>query len=456
MLDNLTLYHHKNKPLYQQIVDGIALEIRQGTLLSGTKLPSIRGFSKSFGVSKTTVEIAYQILTAEGYINSHYKSGFQVAKGLSPDNNTGQPLSPAVTPVPLFNSTLRQRLSPIPYDFASYYIDEKYFDKTNWKRHINYVLKDRHTLNRYGDAQGELELRQAISSYLQEYRGVRAKASDLIIGAGFQSLLHLLIPLLQDEPRRILFPESGFPNAEAVFKHYHLPVEHYQNLKDYLLLSLQDSYPSALLYLRPNEVGLATTRDRLVFLEAIGKSKTLLIEDDYNGEFRWGKRPVPALRSLDPWDNIIYFGSFSGILLPSIRISYLLLPENLRPSLEGILRDYNQTASTLEQLALARFMSNGYLAKQVRRMRKGYGKKREILENALEDSFPGTHEIMESNSTVELLVDFKYPGTLEQALKMGVAIKDTSSPSAFVLIFAGLFEEEIPKGIAALAAAWRN
>lgn len=438
MLDDLNIDAARGRALYLQIVEGISGLIEEGRLLPGSRMPSIRSFSRTFGVSKTTAEMSYQILTAEGFLESVYKKGYFVAD-----------LAPGIREVrPSAQALPQRRPSPL-FDFGTYFIDEEYFDAPNWKRHMNYVLRDERSLTRYGEAQGELELRVAVSQYLREYRGVYAQPEEIVIGAGFQSLLQLLLPMLETNLREVLFPEAGFPSAEVVFRQGGYAISRYGDLKE-------ASGCGCLQYLRPGDYGLSSHKERLAFLEEVERRRVLLLEDDYNGEFRWGRRPVPALRSLDRFDNIVYFGAFSGILAPSIRISYMIVPQHLKESLLRQLGTYTQTSSTVEQLALAKFMDHGFLAKQVRKMRKGYVRKRELLLAALKEEFGGGFEVRDTLSTVELRVRFSAPGVdlHARALEAGVLLKETGSRGEFLFIFAGLPEASIRPGIQALARAW--
>ena len=438
MLDDLNIDSARAGALYLQIVEGISSLIEEGRLLPGSRLPSIRAFARTFGVSKTTVEMSYQILAAEGFLESVSKRGYFVAD-TAPGVRGIRPSSPALPERPR---------APL-YDFGTYFIDPDYFDAPNWKRHMNYVLRDEGSLTRYGEAQGEPELRLAVSQYLREYRGVYAQPEEIVIGAGFQSLLQLLLPMLEGAGRVVLFPEAGFPSAEVVFLQGGYAISRYGTLKE-------ARGTGCLQYLRPGDFGLSSHKERLAFLEEVERRRVLLLEDDYNGEFRWGRRPVPALRSLDRFDNIVYFGAFSGILAPSIRISYMIVPKHLREPLARQLGTYTQTSSTVEQLALAKFMDHGFLAKQVRKMRKGYVRKREFLLEALHEEFPGGFEVRDTLSTVELRVCFPVPdsGLHARALEAGVRLKETGNPGEFLFIFAGLAEALIRPGIQALARAW--
>lgn len=459
MLEELIIDSGKKPALYLQIVEGVAALVEEGKLLPGTRMPSIRSFCRSFGVSKTTAETGYQILAAEGFLESFPKRGYFVAgkEGAPSPHPSSSPHASSHTSshTPSHTPAHTSSHTPSPpepaYDFGTYFIDEAYFDAPNWKRHMNYVLRDERSLTRYGEPQGELELRQAVSRYLLEYRGVYADPEEIVIGAGFQSLLHLLLPLLGEEPGVVLFPEGGFPAAEAVFRQGGWTLQSYATLQD-------PSPAGALRYLRPGDFGLATHKERLAFLEDVRNREALILEDDFNGEFRWGKRPVPALRSLDRFDNIVYFGAFSGILAPSIRISYMILPKHLLPRLSSRLETYTQTSSTVEQLALAKFISNGFLARQVRKMRKGYAGKREQLTTSLRELFGRGCRIRETTSTVELRASF--PGDRdrldEAARNAGVRLKPLAAPGEFLFIFAGLPLERIRPGVEALATAWKG
>ena len=437
MLEEINLKKRPGQPLYLQIVEGIKDNITKGLLRDGEKLVSIRQLAKALNVSKTTIEMSYQILVAEGWLESREKVGYQIC-GLKSEKQ------PEKSPI----KNMKTKKNYI-YDFSTYYLDEKYFDKKNWKRHLNYVLKDEKNLNRYGENQGELELRESIASYIKEYRGVHARPEEIIIGAGFQSLLQLLLPNIKDIYNQVIFNQEGFPSGEYIFQQFGYDIGHFSK-------EAENNYHDTLLYINSDNSFLDSYKKKVEFLKLAYKRNILIIEDDYNGEFRSGKRPVPALKSLDTFDKIIYFGAFSSILAPSIRISYLIVPEPYLTQIRENISYYNQTSSSIEQLALAKFINNGFLAKSVRSMRKGYQKKRELLIKALDKYFSGSYMIRDTNSTVEMKISFSFPiTTLHIATweKNGVKLKSTGESNSFTLIFAGISSEKIEQGIKIMSSS---
>ena len=201
-MPNLILLDPASKqPLYLQLYNHFRREIEQNQLKEGQKLPSIRWLARSLSISKITVEKAYQQLLCEGYLNSGNRTRYEVNR--FSENAWPTPTQPAVTSPEPSSST------PLRYDLASGEMDMDGFDFPLWKRYINKAFSDQDRLMRYGDLQGELELRRQIAGYVRS-RGVNCRPEQVIVGPGVQSLLNMLASMLKASHNGIAFEEPGF------------------------------------------------------------------------------------------------------------------------------------------------------------------------------------------------------------------------------------------------------
>ena len=221
----------------------------------------------------------------------------------------------------------------VQYDFANNYIDATTFPSALWRRHISQALRDKETLAGYGDPQGERLLRQVLSEYSHESRGVLCTPEQIVIGAGVQSLLEIITAVLQDnkpDTRAIALEEPGFPQAEEIFRRNGWKVSHFTTE------AMPDDLPR-LLYISPSNPYKGrslTPEQRRHLLHWSREHDACILEDDYNGEFRYFSTPVTSLQGMSDGEHVIYLGSFSRLLLPSLRLSYAVLPVPLLPVYE--------------------------------------------------------------------------------------------------------------------------
>lgn len=438
-------------PIYRQLADYFKEQINLGHLPAHSRLPSIRKLAAALSLSRTTIETAYEVLVAEGYIASQPQKGFLVLELIN---------SPRLNPT----LTAQSAVNPIRYNFANNYIDSSSLDTKLWRRCINNTLKNPAAIASYGEAQGELFLRTTLAKYSYEARGVLASPQQIVIGAGVQSLLEILIGILQPAHHRLALEAPGFPQAEKIFADHNWEVETFQ------LEALHEQLPQLLLVSpsNPYKGHLMTTEERLALLRWSKKTGGLILEDDYNGEFRYFARPISALQGMAGGENIIYLGSFSRLVMPALRISYLVLPLQLVERYQQTAQLYNQTSSTIEQLALAEFIAGGHLRRHVRKLRKIYAQKNELLRAALLSTFGEQISIRDYTSGLHLRLAVHTLATAEtltaQALAAGLKIlpvhqtaaptNSQTSPPEILLSFVGIDEKDIVPAIKSLKQAW--
>lgn len=368
----------QNGPLYLRVYSYYKDLIATGKLPAGAKLPSIRRCAKELEISRTTVEAAYLQLAAEGYVLAKPQSGFYASR-LDYDLTAGgvqeRPRSHQVAPA-------------IRFDFASASVDAESFDFALWRRYIKSALRADERLLSYGEPQGEPDLRTALCSYVAKSRNVVCTPDQIVVGAGVQSLLHILCALLGDRAP-VGFWNNSFVQGRAVFEDHGFPIRYYtQTVDDFSILE-QDGI--RLLYTSPSHMDamgdVMPVAQRLKLLQVARRIGCLVLEDDYDSEFRYFTHPVPSLQGLDGGRSVIYMSTFSKLLLPSLRLSFMVLPASLMDAYENRGGLYNQTASKAEQIALCQFIRDGHLSSQIRKARKLYMNKSRALCEAARKAF---------------------------------------------------------------------
>lgn len=345
--------------------------ILSGQMKSKTKLPSIRKGANELQMSRTTMENAYMLLAAEGYIVSRPQSGYYVTDIAEKQEESRK----------IASRHVRKQENPVVYDFATSNVDKESFRFELWRRYMKSAMRQDERLLSYGEPQGEQEFREVLSEYIQKTRSVICSPDQIVIGAGIQSLLHILCPL-NHKKRTVFFRDSEFVQGMTVFEDHNYRIAG----------SAEEEI--GMYYVSPSQMtrfgGVMPIQERLELVGRAEKKHFLIIEDDYNSEFKYFQKPVPSLQGLSGGRNVIYLGTFSKMLLPSIRISYMILPPELMETYEKRKNNYNQTASKAEQIALTQFIRDGHLASQVRKSRKIHLAKAEKLAESIHKVFGDT------------------------------------------------------------------
>lgn len=392
----------QDSPLYLQLTRKIEQDIAQGYLKKGDRLPSIRKLSQSLNLSRTTIENAYEKLCDDGYIISSAKRGFYV--NISTED--------AIIREQIISSPRKSIHSKILYDFSSSSIDPQCFDAKLWKRYIRDILDNEQKIYTYGDPQGEIELRYALQRYAYTMRGVLCKEEQIIIGSSFQSLLYQLCGLLP-KTQVIAMEAPGFSKAKQVFRDYGFSIVELPRKCDGLdLEALQKSKPT-ILYLHSAAVGHhkkpLSIKQRQAILSWAIQHHVLIIEDDHNGELRYLSKPMPAMQGMDTSEQVIYIGSFSKLLLPSLRIGYMVLNQKYSTQFKKYKQNYSPTSSKIEQLALAHYIIDGHLEKQIRRSKKRYEYRSRSLLQICQSIFPEwISYIEEASLRIHMQAPFPY------------------------------------------------
>jgi len=462
----LTPIFNQEEPLYCQLYNYIKGEIQNGNILATTKLPSQRSLAKHLHLSRNTVDAAYQQLVAEGYVVSKEREGLYVVELESDYFQTSH--------VKFDQTQLKQNREQEPadmkYDFSYGDINLKDFPYKIWRKLTMQSLDEEHGhLFFYGDTQGELPLRTYIAKYLYEARGVKCTAEQIVIGAGLQFLTSIACNLIG---RNDLFAmeDPGYYRVRYLLQDHEIRMKPIPlDDQGINIASLKNSSVKAVYVTPSHQFPIGTVMPisrRLELLEWAKEEAAYIIEDDYDGEFRYAGKPIPALQGLDSHDRVIYMGSFSKSLIPSIKLSYMVLP---RPLIDLYRNNnyYVQTVSRLHQHTLQLFMESGHWERHLNKSRNNYKKRYEALITAIHriwgDSVniygasSGLHLLLEPNNNMserELIETAKAKGVKVYPTSIFYATPPVNQPAKVLLGFANLAEAEIEKGMELLKIAW--
>lgn len=450
--DYLQLDKGSEEPLYRQLYGAVRRAAESGHLREGEKMPSVRRLAADLALSCTTVESAYQQLCVEGYLRSSPHRGYFV-RDVQRRTEAGRPAP--------FLPRRRAASAPVRFNFGSDCVDNSSIDLKSWRRHLRAALNRPDALISYGEYQGETELREALASYSFGARGVAATPEQIVIGAGTQPLLSILCGLLGSGRRLVAMEEPGFVQAEQVFADCGFSVARLPGDDEGIRMDELKKSGAQYVYVSPSNryrTGTAIPISRrLELLKWAEETGGAILEDDYNGELRYRARPVPAMQGIANGRGVVYLGSFSKLLLPSVRIGYMVLTPELLERYLPRAANYNQTSSKVEQLALASYIKSGQMERHLRRLRKLYGAKSECLIRALRRAFGEKADILLEETPLTLLVTLHSPESPQElcrlALADGVRVQ-AASEGKIRMGFAGIALGDIEEAVARLKRAW--
>ncbi|WP_265939303.1 MocR-like pyridoxine biosynthesis transcription factor PdxR [Bacillus thuringiensis] len=448
-------------PMYQQVYQYIRTQILSGKLEQGKKLPSIRQLANQLEVSRNTTQVAYEQLQSEGYIRSENKKGFFIEAITSDETLNFEPIREQ------HHETNHTTMKTIDFKIGT--VDQENFPLKKWRMITNKTLKDSSMFS-YGEKQGDIKLRKALADYLFQSRGVTTSAEQIIIGSSTQHLLLILSLMLKQDYHYIAVEDPGYNVARELFVLQSfiidpIPVKERGIQVDSLLKST-----SRLLYVTPTHhfpYGVTIpVNERLKLIGWAKKVEGYIIEDDYDSEFRYIHQPIPSLQSLDSNDRVVYLGTFSKALLPSIRVSYMVLPRRLINEYKKILPLLEQTSSSIHQRTLATFMNEGYWYSHLRKMKALYKRKMNLLNKELTKHFKEYVRIKGGSSGIFVIIEVKTKMSeemlIERAHDHGIIVYPCSKYFSeylpeyphIQLGFGDLSEDEIIKGVSQLAKIW--
>lgn len=412
-----------SESLYEYLYRCIKQDIMEGALAPGDRLPSKRSFAKHLNVSTITIENAYAQLLAEGYIYSIPKKGYYTAD-ISWETPTGGLLpAPRETPtdrlLPASWKMPTGGLLPAPVDvngsfspkssqpggllcpgqqkeayFADFTSSQTHpdtFPFSIWAKLMREVIGDsRAALMENPPSGGILPLRQEISKYLRQFRGMDAAPEQIVVGAGTEYLYGLLIQLLGHE-KIYGVEDPGYQKVSAIIKGCHAPCCHIPLDGQGIRIGCLEKSGAEVVHISPSHhfpTGIIMPASRRFQLLgwAAREGQRYIIEDDYDSEFRFMGRPIPALQSIDSMGKVIYMNTFAKTLASTIRISYMVLPWHLVERFYQEMGFYACTVSNFEQYTLTRFLQGGHFERHINRMRNFYHRQRDLLLGYLKGS----------------------------------------------------------------------
>jgi len=447
-------------PLYLAIYRQLREQIESGAAAAGSKLPSKRAMASQLGVSVNTVDGAYGQLESEGFVESRPRSGFYVcaidALQKLPSAGRAAERAPAAA-------------AGIAVDFTPGGVAREKFPFSVWQRLLRECLELPGSLERT-EAQGDPGLRAAVADYLRAARGVRCSPEQLVIGAGTDSLLYTLSYILPDECA-VAVENPVYNRAYRLFARMGHPVRPAEIDRQGVMVEPLEGCGPMLLYTTPSHqypLGLSmpmARRVRVLNWAGAGDFR-YIVEDDYDSEFRYDARPVPSLQSVDRNDRVIYLGTFSRSVAPSLRVSYMVLPAPLLALYRERYRGFPSGVSTLEQLALREFLRRGHFETHLNRMRVYYRNKRRLMLECLEPLGGQLRAIGEAaghHLTVQALNGLGEAELCRRAEAHGVRVAPISPyfmgecpyEGKVLLGFGALGDDAIRDGCARLTEAWR-
>jgi len=452
----LTLNKDEDTSLYEQLYLNLKQAIIQKDIAFGTKLPSKRALGDFLNISQTTIELAYGQLLAEGYIMSKPRVGYFVE---------------AIDELPYVEKVAHQTTTQVEqplsfqYDFSPGKIDEDGFPFQLWRKYAKDIYDESSKyLLQSGHPQGEQVLRVEIARYLYESRGIYCIPEQIVIGSGTEQLLPMILRLF-DEDAKFALENPGYsaiPQAHLQSRAIPISVD-----EDGLIIDELEKSEANLVYITPSHqfptgAVLSATRRTQLLKWASQNSSRYIIEDDYDSEFRYIGKPIPALQGLDKGDRVIYMSTFSKSIMPSLRVAYLILPLSLLPKYKEVFSYYSATVPRFDQHILANFMRDGHFSKHLNRMRKIYRKKHDKLISVFSKCYP---HVKISGDSAGMHVLLSVPHSLSEkelqakALTKGLHIQPITrymltpllyAHPTFILGFGGIPLESIENAVHAL------
>ena len=454
-------------PLYQQICEYFKQEIQEGRLTAGMRLPSSRALAASLSVSRSTVDLSYGQLVSEGYIESIPCKGYYVCQieGIYfPVQEKERKAEPEKRD---FQGKERYR-----YDFAMNGIAPDSFPHNTWKKLSKQVLS--HTgeeLFNLGNPYGEISLRKAIAEYLYQARGVHCTPEQILVGAGNDYLLMLLCTIL-GKNKKVAMENPTYESAWYDFRHMGYTMCTVGQDDQGIFVEDLEKTKAEVVYVMPShQFPMGTVmplKRRMELLCWASSSGSYIVEDDYDSEFRYRGKPIPALQGFDQADCVIYMGTFSKSIAPSIRISYMVLPKRLMERYQKAGHPFSVTVSKVDQKIVELFLKDGHYERHLNRMRSLYKSKHDRILKWLKEDMGRVCTYSGENAGIHLLIHFRNGLSEQEAVKrakeVGIRVYGLSEfmvngqvppeEATILLGYATLDEKDLQQALQCLEEIW--
>ena len=465
----LILHSDSSIPLYIQLYLQLKEKIISGQILHGSKLPSTRTLSATLNVSRNTVESAYLQLSSEGYVVSKAGSGFIILKldnmiitklkreGFEENKKT----------LPEIDSTIYK------YNFRYGNLSAPDFPLRIWRKVSNKCLAalTAENMTSYGASKGELSLQIEIMKYLYKSRGLSCYPEQVIISSGLESCLSMLCQLFRPDFEQIALEDPGHVGARDIFINngYHvIPIS--LGIDGINLDELENS-TAKIVYITPTHQfptgSVMPIQKRLKLLDWAMRKNAIIIEDDYDSELRYNSRPIPSIQSIASKEYVVYIGTFSKALSPSLRVNYMVLPQEWLERYDKIFSGYQTSVPLIQQQIIQQFMYLGHWDSHLRKICLANKRKHTVLIHTINEVMgdkviihgknAGLHILLEFNNGLcekEIILKAKNYGVLVYPVSIFWMRTENYSNNMILLGFGEMSESEIVEGIKILNDAW--
>lgn len=481
LLLTLSIDHDCERPISSQLYGGLRDMILSGGLHAGERLPASRTLGRELGVSRTTVVNAYERLTAEGLIESRVGAGTYVSEvmrqnrppAMPPAGQNGTGSHPGQ---PRVSRRIRRAsklfVDRLPHEHRAFTTALPAFDafplelwarqaSRHWRTRLDVMLG-------YGEPQGHMPLREAIAGHLRINRGISCDPEQVFVVSGAQQAFDLVATVLLDPGDVVWFENPGAIGARnsliaAGAQLMPVPVDDNGLMVDE---GLRRAGSFRLAFVTPSHQQPLSTmlslERRFSLLRAAEDADAMIVEDDYDGEFCYEGHPLPTLKSIDASGRVIYVGTFSKTLFPSLRLGYLVSPPSLVDTFDRLISATQQSVPSNLQAVVAEFMQEGHFATHLRRMRRIYAERHQVLLEAGSEHLDGLLDIVPTRSglhTIGLLAEQLDEETVaEKAAARGVTVApigrfciEPIDTHGLVLGFSGISPQQIRAGVRTLA-----
>ena len=472
LLSTLEINRSSSAPIYRQIEDFLRQMILDGALLPSQKLPSTRELALELGVSRITIKSVYEQLISEGYVQGKTGAGTFVSEGL--DGET--PVVPSVDTIRKdyldgnfsktaehisFSQASARYGSILPFRPGVPALDK--FPVKRWNKYLSRATTKSDIANfSYGDLLGSEKLRASIARHLADSRGMKVDPKQILITSGAQQAFVLISYVLMNKNDTVWYENPGHIAGRDLLKIVGGDVSPVPIDKEGLNLPyavLNFSKPKLIFTTPSHQQPLGITMSlqrRLTLLKYAHENASWVIEDDYDSEFRYRGRPLPALAALDKVGRVLYVGTFSKSLFPSVRIGYVVVPKILVDTFAKTRNIFGQTSSAITEEALSNFMDDGGFAEHIRKMRRLYRERRDILLDALKNHCTNILVPQQTDAGMHIIADIKNGMSdrlahLEllnagiDSLPLSIYYEGSVQRQALVLGFSGVQKKVIPK-----------
>ncbi|MDP5228530.1 MULTISPECIES: PLP-dependent aminotransferase family protein [Arthrobacter] len=478
LLTGLELDRAADRPLHQQLHEQLKGQILGGALPSGTRLPSTRTLVSELGVSRITIVTAFEQLTAEGFLRSRAGDGTYV-DSLWSDRAPARPLprpplsergaATSARGTSLFTDAPHSWAPSETESFVASQVAASAFPAAAWKRLLGrHAGRTDQSLIGYGDPHGLRALREAISEYVNDVRGLDCTPDQVVVTSGAQQAFNVLSVLLLDAGDTVLVEDPGHISGRLAFQSQGCPLHGVPVDDDGAVPPAVDDGArlACLTPARQHPLGVAMSPVRRAeWIAWAQRNGGWIVEDDCDSELRYRGKHLPTLFGLDPSRHVIMVGSFSKVLSPSIRLGYCILPEDLVEPFATASSVIGRPPAVLFQAAMADFLAEGQMHAHLRRSRKLYAARQEALLEALGQQLPYRLHAAPVDSGLHVM-GWLHGAEDDVEVARGLAARGVYTyplgeyrvtrrlPSALLIGFAGTAAEHMPQAVGRMAAAW--